>query len=86
MEISLDQDLRMPTGVGKVLHMTTTEKGQTMTTTMTAQEAEQKCREEARAENRWTDDECQIHCDDLDRNGECSTCLDDAHEAWLLAR
>ena len=77
METSLDHDLRMPTGVGKVLHMTTT---------MTAQEAEQKCREEARAENRWTDDECQIHCDDLDRNGECSTCLDDAHEAWLLAR
>lgn len=57
-----------------------------MTTTMTAQEAEQKCREEARAENRWIDGECELCCEDLDRNGECSICLDDAHEAWLLAR
>jgi hypothetical protein len=65
--------------------MTTTRKDPTMTT-MTAHEAEQKCRAEAQAENRWTDGECQLHCDDLDRNGECSTCLDDAHEAWLLAR
>jgi hypothetical protein len=53
---------------------------------MTAQEAEQKCRDEAQADNRWTDDECQLHCDYLDRNGECPTCLDDAHEAWLIER
>lgn len=29
---------------------------------------------------------CQIHMDEsvIDRNGQCSTCLDDEHEAELL--
>jgi hypothetical protein len=52
----------------------------------TAQQAEQKCREQAIAEGRWKDGLCQLCYESLDRNDECSTCLDDAHEAWLLAR
>lgn len=55
-------------------------------TTITAEQASQKCREQAKAEGRWKDGECDLCCDSLDFNDECPTCLDDAHEAWLLAR
>lgn len=55
-------------------------------TKITAKQAEQACRDQALAEGRWKDGMCEFHYDFLDKHDECPTCLDDAHEAWLLAR
>lgn len=52
---------------------------------MTAQDADKACRAQAATEGRWADGICQEHYLTLD-NDACNECLDDAHEAWLVAR
>lgn len=52
----------------------------------TAQDFANCCRAVAKAENRWTDGECNRCYMGLNKDGECNECLDDAHEAWLMTR
>lgn len=53
----------------------------------TAQQYAEQCRAVAKIEERWHDGDCdRCYTANMNRDGECNDCLDDAHEAWLMNR
>ena len=53
----------------------------------TAKQFADQCRAVAKHENRWSADDCtRCFTHNINKDGDCNDCLDDAHEAWIMTR